>query len=89
MKEEFHRAQGQVTAEDIKSAIPITFPRTGAIDPIRFPGVSKFDATKWEAEGKHYLSKAGWIALTQIIANKDPVNLAALWTTAENLKSSL
>ena len=72
---EFHKAMERVTPDDIMKAIPTTFPKTNLCQRSRIPGISRFDFNKWEQDGKPTLLKVGWIALANMIANKDERNL--------------
>jgi hypothetical protein len=89
VQEHFHRARGRVTAAEILEAIPVVYPVTNAVDPKGLPGVSKWNYALWKSEGQPHLSQAGWRTLCLIIAKKDPVNLAALFTTAEIVRAKL
>ena len=86
VQENWHRAQGQITVEEIKASIPLVFPSTNVINGKVYPGVSKFDFAKWEKDGQPVLSKAGWCALCQTIAKKDPLNLGVIFKVARKIQ---
>ena len=84
---EWHEACHRVTADDIKKWIPLVYPKTNILDPIQYPGISKFDRTKWIQDGSPYLDKSGWIALCEVIARKDSTNLQCVLDLAETMNN--
>ena len=69
---EWHEAAGRITAEEILEAVPTTFPTTY---PTNVPGVSKFDVQDWINKGKPTLTASGWVALCELIAQKNVKDL--------------
>ena len=78
---EWHRACGHLTAQAIMDHIPMAFPKTGTQTGV--PGVAK------GAKGSRTLTHAGWIALCQVIASKEPVNLKQTISVCEQLQAKL
>ena len=81
----WHNASKRITAEEIMDCVPLVFPKIGGLDPIKYPGISKFDREDWFKAGKPYLSQSGWIALCQIIARKDLINLQCVFDLADEM----
>ena len=87
-RELFHEAAGLVTPEEIKAAIPITFPKTHVLDPDLFPGVSRFPVDEWESAGEPVMTQAMWIAFCMLIAEKD-TRLEDIFALGQQLQSRL
>ena len=68
----WHEAARRITIEDIRASgcVPLVLPKLDAIDPIRLPGISKFNRQKWESEGGVHLSRAGWVRIFEAVAKK-------------------
>jgi hypothetical protein len=86
---QWHNACTRITAEDIMKCIPLVFPKLGGLDPIKYPGISKFDRETWMKEQSPILSKSGWIALCEVIARKDLTNLQCIFDLAQSMSASL
>ena len=89
VQEAWHRAQGQVTAEEIMAGVPLMYPVTNVINGTEYPGVSKFDFAQWEKDGQPVLSHAGWCALCKVIADKDPLNLQLIFDVASDIQERI
>ena len=88
-QEQITAGKVQITAAELLDAIPVVYPVTNAVDPKGLPGVSRWNYLLWKSQGSPHLNQAGWCTLCLIIAKKDPVNLGALFSTAEILKANL
>ena len=67
---EFCKCCNKVTAEDILASVPIAFPRLNVLSHV--VGVAQFPLDDWKAAGQPTLTEAGWMALVQVIAKKNP-----------------
>ena len=82
---QFHKACGRTTAEQIREAIPLCLPKANLCKESRIPGISVFDFKKHKELREPTLLKAGWIKLTKIIAQNNPVDLSTLITLCDDL----
>ncbi len=82
--EKWHEQLGHVTAEEMQAAIPIVYPKTNAFSA-DIPGVSRFPFEQWRKDGRFVLGRAGWCALCQIVAAKDPANLGVIFEVADQI----
>ena len=81
--EEWHRALGGLSVEDIKAHVPIIVPPMFHVDKEKLPGICKFDYKAWEDMGSPCLRVEGWIALCRLIALKQPFVLGHLLDLCE------
>ena len=83
VREAFYESLGALSAEEIYEHIPVTFPKTNALNPTAFPGISKFPldlAIKNEAPE---LTEEGWAVLIMSVASKDMDRLDHLFTMSK------
>ena len=79
---EFHEASGQVTAEEILENVPMVFPKTHKTD---VPGVSRFDVEDWIKKDSPTLTESGWVALCELIAEKNVADLGCILTLCRKM----
>ena len=83
----WHEAAGRVSPEEMLDKVPLTLPRCGLPTPV--VGVAKFDFETWKQRGQPTLTKAGWIALCELIASKDQLNLQHIITLCDTLRKQM
>ena len=83
----FYMAQQDLTPEELKEILPISFPMTHNIKG--FPGVARYPVDEWEAAGAPYFSVKSWCKMAMRIASNDLTNLGKVFETAQKISGGL